>query len=330
MTGASQRHSAGVCTFLISMNESNQEQQWIEFSIEVDQEMADLVGNALIGIMPAGLVSERVFEEVFPHELDQVTGPIRIFGFYPEEEDMEFKGRINKALEGLKTKIELPAPSFTSLKNKNWAAAWQERYQPIPVGERLIVVPSWLENPNPERVPIFIDPGMAFGSGTHETTRLSLAMLESCLTEQPQAELIDVGCGSGILSIAAAKLGVKKILGVDTDAEAIRVSRENVKKNNVEKTCTFQTGSIQEIISEEFSLSRAPLVVANIIAPILEELFEAGLGEIVAPDGHLILSGILEQQLPAISDCLERSDFKVRNTVQQGEWVALHADNITV
>ena len=311
------------------MNEIKQEPKWLEFSIEVDQDMADMVGNVLIGILPAGLVSERVFEEVFPHELDQVKGPIRIFGFYPEEEDLIYRERILEALNGLKDKVDLPDPIFSSLENKNWAAAWQERYQPIPVGDKLIVVPSWLENPDLERIPIYIDPGMAFGSGTHETTRLTLAMLEKCLTEQSHTELIDVGCGSGILSIAAAKLGVDKILGVDSDPEAIRVSRENAKKNNLKKTIAFHTGSVQEILSEIFSLPRATLVVANIIAPILEELFEEGLGDIVSPDGHLVLSGILEDQLPALLNRLEQSDFKVRNTLRQGEWVAVHAEKIT-
>jgi ribosomal protein L11 methyltransferase len=311
------------------MNEIKQETKWIEFSIEVDQDMADMVGNVLIGILPAGLVSERVFEEVFPHELDQVKGPIRIYGFFPEEEDFVYRERILQALNGLKDKADLPDPVFSSLENKNWAAAWQERYQPIPVGDRLIVVPSWLDNPDPERIPIYIDPGMAFGSGTHETTRLTMAMLEKCLTEQSHTELIDVGCGSGILSIAAVKLGVERILGVDSDPEAIRVSRENAKKNNLKKAGTFHSGSVQEILSEKFSLPRATLVVANIIAPILEELFEDGLGDIVSPDGHLVLSGILEDQLPAILNHLEQSNFQVRKTLRQGEWVAVHAEKIT-
>ena len=307
------------------MNETKQEQQWIEFSIEVVQDIADLVGNALIGILPAGLVSERVFEEVFPHEMDQVSGPIRIFGFYPEEEDLVYRDRILQALNGLKPKADLPDPSFSSLENKNWTAAWQERYQPIPVGASLIVVPSWLENPDQERIPIYIDPGMAFGSGTHETTRLSLAMLEMCLTDWPQSELIDVGCGSGILSIAVAKLGVERILGVDTDPEAIRVSKENAKKNHVENSATFHPGSVPEILSEKLPLCRARLVVANIIAPVLEELFEEGLGEIVISEGHLVLSGILENQLPAILDHLERYGFEVKKILRQGEWVAVAA-----
>ncbi len=116
---------------------------------------------------------------------------------------------------------------------------------------------------------------------------------------------------------------------MDSDSEAIRVSRENAKKNNLKKTITFHTGSVQEILSEIFSLPRATLVVANIIAPILEELFEEGLGDIVSTDGHLVLSGILENQLPAILNRLEQSDFKVRNTLRQGEWVAVHAEKIT-
>jgi ribosomal protein L11 methyltransferase len=318
-----------ICTFLIPMNENKQEQKWIEFSIEVDQDLADMVGNTLIGILPAGLVSERVFEDVFPHELDQVSGPIRIFGFYPEEDDLIYRDRVLKALNILKEKVDLPSPVFSSLENKNWTAAWQERYQPIPVGDRLIVVPSWLENPDPDKVPIFIDPGMAFGSGTHETTRLALVMLEMCLIEQDHSEMIDMGCGSGILSIAAAKLGVERILGVDTDPEAIRVSRENAKKNNVKNGGAFHPGSVQEILSKKYSLLKASLVVANIIAPVLEELFGEGLGEIVTPEGHLVLSGILEEQLPVIINCLEQRDFEVKKTLQEGDWVAVLAEKNT-
>ena len=317
---------AAVCTFLIPMNGIREEPKWLEFSIEIDQDMADMVSNVLIGILPAGLVSERVFEGVFPHELDQVKGPIRVFGFYPEEEDLIYRERILEALNGLKNKVDLPDPTFSSLENKNWAVAWQERYQPIPIGDRLIVVPSWLENPDPERIPIYIDPGMAFGSGTHETTQLTLALLEKCISEQTHTELIDVGCGSGILSIAAAKLGVERILGVDSDPGAIRVSIENAKKNNLKKAGTFHQGSVQDILSEKFSLLRATLVVANIIAPILEELFEEGLADLVYPGGHLVLSGILTDQLPAILNRLEQSDFKVRNTMRQGDWVAVHAE----
>lgn len=310
------------------MNKTKPEKQWIEFSILVDQDLAELVGNALLGIIPDGLASERVFDGVFPHELDQVTGPVRIFGFYPEEQDLEFRRKIQQSLKGLSAKVDLPDPVFSSLVNKNWAAAWQERYQPIPLGKKLIVVPSWLENPDPERIPIYIDPGMAFGSGVHATTQLSLVLLESCLVDQLSSEVIDVGCGSGILSIAAVKLGANKILGVDSDSEAIRVSEENAIKNGVKSAVNFAPGSVAEVLTGQLSLSSASLVVANIIAPILQELFEVGLGDLVTTNGYLVLSGILEEQQPAILDCLNRGGFKVKTRLQQGEWVGFLAEKI--
>ena len=292
------------------MNETKLEKEWMEFSILVDQDLAELVGNALMGILPAGLASERVFDGVFPHELDQVTGPVRIFGFYPVEEDLDFRNKIQESLTGLRAKVDLPDPVFSSLVNKNWAAAWQERYRPIPLGKKLIVVPSWLDNPDPERIPIYIDPGMAFGSGVHATTQLSMVLLESCLLDQPSSEMIDVGCGSGILSIAAAKLGVKKILGVDSDPEAIRVSDENTIKNGVKSVINFAPGSVADVLTGKLVLSSASLVVANIIAPILQDLFDVGLGDLVTSNGYLVLSGILEEQQPAILNCLARDGFK--------------------
>jgi ribosomal protein L11 methyltransferase len=229
-------------------------------------------------------------------------------------------------LQDLRIKIDLPNPAYSSLENKNWAAAWQERYHPIPLGEKLIVVPSWLENPQPGRIPIFIDPGMAFGSGVHETTQLCLILLEDALSEQPSTEMIDVGCGSGILSIAAAKLGVKQILGVDSEPEAIRVSVENAKKNGVKSSANFASGSVAEILSGKLPLSRASLVVANIIAPILEELFQVGLGELVPVNGRLILSGILQNQMASILNCLEMEGFEVKTRKKEGEWIAVLAE----
>ena len=311
------------------MNKTKPEKEWIEFSILVEQDLAEMVGNALLEILPAGLASERVFDGVFPHELDQVTGPVRIFGFYPKEQDPEFRRKIQQSLKGLSAKVDLPDPVFSSLVNKNWAAAWQERYQPIPLGKKLIVVPSWLENPDLERIPIYIDPGMAFGSGVHPTTQISMVLLESCLVDQLSSEVIDVGCGSGILSIAAVKLGANKILGVDSDPEAISVSEENAIKNGVKSAVSFAPGSVAEILTGQLTLTSASLVVANIIAPILQELFEVGLGDLVTANGYLVLSGILEEQQPPILDCLDRGGFKVKTRLQQGEWVGFLAEKST-
>ncbi len=305
--------------------ENNQiKKSWVMISILVGQELAEPVASALSGIVPGGLVLECNYGGVFPHELDMVQVPVRVYGYLSVDKKLENRRKeITKALNELAAISPLSNPVYSPLDEQDWATAWQKDYHPIPLGSHLIVVPSWLENPAPERIAVYMDPGMAFGSGTHPTTQLSLILIEECLAENPTAEMLDIGCGAGILSIAGAKLGVSSILGVDTDPNAIRVSLANAEKNQeVDKIC-FALGSVKELIQNEFQFSQAPLVVANIVAPVLTKLFEDGLRDIVSPAGNLILSGILQEQLPGILTLLDEHGFKLKTQLQQGVWIGL-------
>jgi len=290
----------------------------------VDQELVDPIITILSEIIPVGLAVERIYGDVFPDELDQIIVPVRIFGYLPADSQLEeTRAQIIKALANIRKEFSIPEPVFSYLEEQDWATAWQVRYRPIPLGDRLIVVPSWLENPSPERISISMDPGMAFGSGTHPTTQLSLVLLEKCISLNPVEDLMDIGCGSGILSIAAAKLGAARILGVDNDPDAVRVSRMNAEQNGIKEAITFSEGSVTEILQKDFDFSEASLVVANIIAPILIELFENGLGELVSKGGNLILSGILREQLPDMMNLLERQRIFLKENQQQDEWAAV-------
>ncbi len=309
---------------MIFMEINNSTKSWLMVSITVEQEEADLVANTLREIVPGGLVLERVYGGVFPHELDLIRVPVRVFGYLPVDQKLEIRRKeINDALQNLKGITSPPDPIFSSLKEQDWTTAWQKDYHPIPLGSRLIVVPSWLKNPKPERIPLFIDPGMAFGSGTHPTTQLSLILIEKCLMEDDPTEMLDIGCGSGILTIAGAKLGVSFALGLDIDPDAIRVSRNNAEKNRVDDKTSFILGSVKQIIEEEILVPRSALVVANIIAPILIRLFNDGLKDIVLPGGNLIISGILEEQLSGMLSLLADQDFSLKEQHQQGEWIGL-------
>ncbi len=309
---------------MITMDKQKPKKSWVMVSVLVEQEAAEPVASALRGIVPGGLVLESNYDGVFPHELDVVKVPVRVYGYLPVDKKLENRQRdIARALNHLEVNFLLPDPVYSPLDEQDWTTAWQKDYHPIPLGSLLIVVPSWLENPSPERVPVYLDPGMAFGSGTHPTTQLSLILLEECLAENPAAEMLDIGCGSGILSIAGAKLGVSSVLGLDTDPDAIKVSLANAEKNQVGDKTSFALGSVKELIGKEFQFSRAPLVVANIIAPILTRLFEEGLRDTVSPAGNLILSGILHEQLPGILTLLDEHSFKLKTQLQQGEWAGL-------
>jgi len=135
--------------------------------------------------------------------------------------------------------------------------------------------------------------------------------------------MLDIGCGSGILTIAGAKLGVSSALGLDIDPDAIRVSRNNAERNRVDDKTSFILGSVKQIIEEEISVPRSALVVANIIAPILISLLNDGLMDTVLPGGNLIISGILEEQLSGMLSLLADQDFSLKEQHQQGEWIGL-------
>ena len=229
--------------------------------------------------------------------------------------------RIAEALYYLGRIQPLPEPQFKPIEDTNWAEAWKQHYRPIAIGQRLLIIPAWLDHPTGNRIPIRIDPGMAFGTGTHPTTQLSLEMLEDHL--HPGADLLDVGCGSGILSIAGLKLGAARALGVDTDPDAISAARENAHLNQVADRAAFAVGSIDAIQQGVFPVKQAPFVVANILAYILIRLLDAGLGELIAPGGRLLLSGILEEQFSEIETALHKHALTICEKRQIEDWIAL-------
>jgi ribosomal protein L11 methyltransferase len=223
--------------------------------------------------------------------------------------------------------------------------AWKQHYKPILIGERLLILPAWMESPDPNRVAIKIDPGMAFGTGTHPTTQLCLELMELRLYHpEPQGgegsprrigdsslpsvarndiKVIDVGCGSGILSIAAIKLGAAKVLGVDIDEESVGSARENAEVNGVGEALTLGVGSVQDILAGKFPFDKAPLVVANILAPVIVRLFDAGLADLIEDDGAVVLSGILFEQEESVLEAAQAHGLRMTGRRQTGDWVAL-------
>jgi ribosomal protein L11 methyltransferase len=170
---------------------------------------------------------------------------------------------------------------------------------------------------------------MAFGTGFHPSTQLVLELLEETMREfratmeHSTLNVIDIGCGSGILSIAALKLGAPHALGVDIENEAIANSLENAQVNGVQDRFTLAVGSVKDIKDGKFGYASAPVVLANILAPIIIRLFDDGLGDLVAPEGVLILSGILTEQADRVVDAASKHGFKLAEKRLSGDWVAL-------
>jgi ribosomal protein L11 methyltransferase len=180
-----------------------------------------------------------------------------------------------------------------------------------------------MESPDPNRIAIKIDPGMAFGTGTHPTTQLCLELMEKERVTRHPSLVIDIGCGSGILSIAALKLGTSFALGVDIDADSILNARENANTNQIGDELILSVGSVQEVLAGRFPFRKAPLVVANILAPVIIRLFDAGLTELIEEGGVIILSGILQEQAQNVIEAAQAKGLKLNRQKQMGDWVAL-------
>ncbi len=230
-----------------------------------------------------------------------------VTALYPEYTDVDAIVRHLRAQLG----NEPPPPRIDLLPDADWASAWMAHYRPQRVGRDLWVCPSWLAPPEPAAVNILLDPGLAFGTGDHPTTALCLEWL----AEQPPRErdVIDYGCGSGILAIAALKLGARRAHAVDIDPQALRVTQENAERNGVLSRLTIS-------LPEELADAPADLVIANILALPLIELAPR-LSALVRPAGQLLLTGLLREQAADVRAAYDdRFDFEER---QRGQWVLL-------
>lgn len=311
---------------------------WLEVSLTVNGELAEAVADVLARFAPNGVTTEQAVDFVNDEDEGTPVGPITVRAYLRADEKLEeTRRKLEESLYYLGMIQTLPAPVFTSVEDQNWMEAWKVHYQPIPVGKRLIIVPTWLESPDANRVTIKIDPGMAFGTGTHPTTQLCLELIEEYFDhglgtierESPAfahrpSSVIDVGCGSGILSIAALKLGADFALGVDIDEASVKASRENASANGIlANQFEIGQGSVTEVLSTCFQIRNAQLVLANILAPIIIRLFNMGLAELVAPGGVLILSGILADQAEGVISSAEAHGLKLAEKRQVGDWVAL-------
>ncbi len=295
---------------------------WLEVSLVVDGELAEAVSEVLARYAPNGVAIQSTAIEASLNDEGKPVGPLRVCAYLPIDPEIQTKQRqIEEALWYLGRIRPIPAPQFQTFEEVNWAETWKQNYQPIPIGKRLIIVPAWLDSPDQRRIPIRIDPGMAFGTGTHPTTQLCLEMLEE-YTPTGEA-VLDIGCGSGILSIAAVLLGAQRAYGVDIESESVPAAQANAATNEIADQVEFAMGSVAEIKSGIFPIRQAPLVLANILSSILQRLLATGLGELVSPGGVLVLSGILEEQVPDMEAAVQRHGLQILSRKQIDDWVAL-------
>ena len=301
---------------------------WLEVSMTVDGELAEAVADVFARFAYSGVMMEQGVKYTDAEDAGTPTGPIIVRAYLEvNEQTEETRQKLEESLFYLGMIQPLPVPTYKQLADQNWMEAWKQHYKPILIGRRLVILPAWMNSPEPSRVAIKIDPGMAFGTGTHPTTQLCLELIEEWFNQykiQNQSKtVIDIGCGSGILSIAALKLGASQALGVDIDTESITNSRENAITNEVGEELILGVGSVQEILDGKFAFKKAPLVVANILAPVIVRFFDARLADLMDDHGAIILSGILFEQEQSVIEAGQAKGLKMNERRQLGDWVAL-------
>lgn len=289
---------------------------WIQLQIPADPDNADQLEDLLMEVGAEAVSMEDAADQPL-YEPDRGTTPLwfetRVTGLFDSERNIdqlcaEITDRWHQ-----QTQQSLPDIDVTLVEDKDWARAWMEDFKPLRFGERLWIVPSWHDAPDPDAANLLLDPGLAFGTGTHQTTALCLEWLDS----HPMVgkQVIDYGCGSGILGLAALLLGADHVIGVDTDPQALEASRENARRNNV------QEDRLDLYLPEHEPDTVADVVLANILAQPLIGL-ASHLAARVRIGGDIVLSGILAHQARNVMEAYEPW-FIMDEPEERQEWVRL-------
>jgi ribosomal protein L11 methyltransferase len=224
--------------------------------------------------------------------------------------------------DALMVNMSEPITQWKLIDEEDWGSNWKKEWQPTPIGDRFLICPAWTDPlPETDRIILKLDPGMAFGTGTHQTTKLCLESLEMRLGYSPNVgdmTLVDIGCGSGILSIGAALLGAKQIYAVDLDSLAVKATRENRELNNIDQErLLVKKGSIEALT--EFTDQKVDGILCNILAEVIIELIPQ-MSKLAHPKTWGILSGILLDQAKPIADTLEQNGWVVATLWKRDEW----------
>jgi ribosomal protein L11 methyltransferase len=292
--------------------------EWLEVSVSVIPEAAEAVAEVLSRYAPQGVVIDLGKGD------DDATHPVTVKAYLVADDDIN--ARRQQMAEGLWHLHHIwpviPEPVFTPIADRDWTAGWKESIPVMHLGKRVVIKPSWREyTPQPGEIVLEMDPGMAFGTGLHPTTQLCVEALEDLV--KPGMRVLDLGTGTGILSLVAARLDVAEILAVDNDINAVAVARRNARVNAVAHKMRILHGSLAEV-GETYDL-----VVANILAHIIVDMARAGLATRIRLGGVLVVSGILEEQAAEVEAVLMEKGLQVTERRQRDVWMALIARKVS-
>lgn len=308
--------------------------KWFEIAIHTTNEAVEPVSNILheagaSGVViedPLELIKERenIFGEIYqlnpadyPNEGVIVKAYMPVTSFLAETIE-EIRDSINN-LSSFDIDLGQNAVSISEVHEEEWATAWKKYYHPVKISERFTIVPTWeeYEPVSSDELIIELDPGMAFGTGTHPTTVMCIQALERTIQEGDF--VVDVGTGSGVLSIAAALLGANPIKALDLDEVAVESAKMNMKLNKVQDRVDVSQGNLLDGVEEQ-----ADVVVANILAEVIMR-FTDDVGKVVKPGGYFIASGIILPKKDDVKNAIISSGFTIEETIQMEDWVALIA-----
>ncbi len=285
---------------------------WLQLELESTPDTAERLSDLLsasgaCAVTLQDAADQPLFEP--PPGATPLWGATRVVGLFEADADIE---AVLAALQAALVPAPLPAWHLNPLEDRDWVRAWMDDFRPMRFGERLWIIPGEASPPDPEAVNIRLDPGLAFGTGTHPTTAMCLRWLDA---HPPRARtVIDYGCGSGILSLAAARLGARHVDAVDTDPQALLATADNARRNSV-------ADRIHTWLPDDFPGEPADLLLANILAGPLVSLAPR-LTRLVRPGGDMVLSGILAEQAEAVLAAYRPAfDLAVRG--QEEDWVCL-------
>ncbi|MCF6457633.1 50S ribosomal protein L11 methyltransferase [Pseudoalteromonas sp. MMG024] len=283
---------------------------WVQIRINSTKENAELISDELMELgCPSVTFVDAKDTPIYEPKLGEVTlwADTTVIGLFDASVDMQ---AITDQLAKLPALQEQFVFKVEQLEDKDWEREWMDNFHPIQFGERLWICPSWRDIPDPNAVNVLLDPGLAFGTGTHNTTALCLRWLDSL--DLSGKTVVDFGCGSGILGIAALKLGAKRVIGIDIDPQALEASRDNAERNGV-------ADQLEVYLPEDQPEFEADILVANILAQPLRELHQVILG-LLKTGGEFALSGILEEQVTSVED-IYRQYAELETSQQDGEWM---------
>jgi ribosomal protein L11 methyltransferase len=303
---------------------------WAQVCYEIPDALFESICEFLLELSPDGVVTENLTVDTFSLESLEEP-PVRTVTVFFEANDT-----LADKLERVRSYIEqadvssaghlFREPTITYISEEDWSNSWKSHFKPIRVGKRIVVKPTWEEYvQNNDDIVLELDPGMAFGTGTHPSTRLCMEILEKIFfregnyhgtsTNEP-LNVLDVGTGSGILGITAAKLGARQVIGIDIDPQAIAVAKENIAKNSVDRIITASDSPLERVEGTY------DIVVANILAEELVNM-AAELVKRVSPGGFLILSGILTEKENVVMQEFSTSEMSLVEISHEAEWSCL-------